>query len=114
MYLFRSPESSSEEIYIVPYPSTSLLIGVPHGRYAIHIAAFNDVGQSDQALVSEQLSLGNMIPSEDRFVDYPFFYILIPGVIFLVITVTIVIVICKKVREGRKGAITFARGKSMP
>jgi hypothetical protein len=49
--------------------------------------------------------------SSPSFVEYPYFYILIPGVIFLAIIIGIIVVILKKLLERSKGSITFARGE---
>ena len=45
------------------------------------------------------------------FVDYPYFYILIPGVLFVVVIAVIIIVIFKKLCERNKGSVGFVRGE---
>lgn len=111
VYLFRHPSEESLEVYRVSYPDTNVVVGIPSGRYGIHIVAFNNVSQSDQVLVSGVLMFGNTTSSANSFVDYPFFYILIPGAVCVAIIVVIIIVICKKLKEGKKGSISFARGE---
>lgn len=90
----------------VPYPESSLVTVLRPGLYAIEIAAQNPEGTSS-FLVEEFRVEGE---GGGSFVEYPYFYILIPGVLFLVITLAIIIVICKKLRERSKGHASFARG----
>ena len=77
------------------------------------MTAVNQLGPSPQFFSTEfELTTSTAAPGEnDSFVNYPFFYILIPGVIFLAIIVGIIIVIFKKLCERNKGSISFARGE---
>lgn len=115
VFLYRSPNRKVAEVYRVPYPDTYLVVLLLAGEYGIEIAAVNRVGVSTDVFTSDPFEVdpfevGN--PTESAsFVEYPYFYILIPGVIFLAIILGIIIVIFKTLRDRNKGSISFARGE---
>ena len=109
VYVLRHADRQ-QVVHEVHYPETSLVVGVVPGLYDIHIDAVNNVGNSEETLQVSGLAFGEE-SSSDTFADYPYFYILIPGVIFLVVIVVIIIVIFKKVHENKKRSITFVRGE---
>ena len=106
-----SHADETQMVFDVPYPATYVVVSVSPGLYMVHIAAMNNVNISQNFLKERDLLFSEIEPS-GTFADYPYFYILIPGVIFLVIIVVIIIVIVKKLHEGKKRSITFVRGKS--
>ena len=50
-------------------------------------------------------------PQDVQVLDYPWVYILIPGVILVVIIVVITLVLFKKVHESKKRTVTYCRGE---
>lgn len=109
VYVLRHADSQ-QTTHNVPYPDTFLVVGVVPGLYDIHIEAMNNIGLSEDTLQVRRLTFGT-VNASGTFTDYPYFYILIPGVIFLVIIIVIIIVIFKKLHENKKRSITFVRGE---
>ncbi len=112
VYILRHADQRQDN-HSVLYPTTSLIVGVVPGVYDIHIVAINGQGESLDVLEMPRRVFGRD-DSSASFVEYPYFYILIPGVIFLVVIVVIIIVIVKKVHENKKRSITFVRGRCEP
>lgn len=97
-------------MYRIPYPDTDLVVLLTAGEYGVRITAVNKQGDSGSDFVSEPFVVGTP-PARASFVEYPYFYILIPGVLFLAIIVGIIIVIFKKCHERNKRSVSFARGE---
>ena len=111
IYLFRlSNPGEQEATFTAPYPTTSYLIGLTDGEYAIQVVPVNDVDlgpltRSRDFLVGQNSTL----TQEDRAVlDYPYIYIIIPGLFCIVIIVVVTIVVFKKAVENR--AVSYVQG----
>lgn len=52
-------------------------------------------------------------PDDVQVLDYPWVYILIPGLVCFVIIVVVTLVIFKKVHESRKRTVTYCRGETV-
>ena len=77
--------------------------------YGVTVAAVNDVDEASN-VSSMEFTLGSC--TSGSMLDYPYFYILIPGFICLAIIVVITIVICKKLHEKRKGSVGYVTGEA--
>ena len=85
-------------------------VGLPDGEYILQIAAFNKQGNlSKDAAMSEGFTVG--VYTRDTELGYPFVYILVPGLIFLVIIIVVTVVMFKIVHEKRKRRVTYCKGE---
>lgn len=106
VYLFLYPSNDPSNVFTILYPDSSFLEVLPPGRYGITVVAVNAVNRT------EILTMETTVDDTDgSFADYPYFYILIPGILFVVVIVVIIIVIFKKLCERNKGSVGFVRGE---
>ena len=50
-------------------------------------------------------------PDDVQVLEYPWVYIMVPGLVGVVIIIVISLVICKKVHEKKKRSVTYCRGE---
>ena len=50
-------------------------------------------------------------PDDVQVLEYPWVYILVPGLVGVVIIIVISLVICKKVQERKKRSVSYCRGE---
>ncbi len=112
VYIFTLPNTKDFKVHFVLYPSSSLTLGLVKGSYGIQVYAVSSAGQSINSL-SIQFDAGARM-SGPSLGDYPYFYIIIPGVIFLTVIVVVTIVIFKKINENKKRSVTFVKGEEFP
>ena len=120
IYLYRQQTDPQPFTYHrVAYPRSNYTIGLSHGTYYVSLVAVNRRGFSVDESVRIEVVVGNGSPriggnpSDIQVLDYPWVYILIPGVICLVIIVVITLVIFKKVHESKKRTVTYCRGERL-
>ena len=112
-YVYLS--GTTMQVHRVHYPDTSLVVNVQPGQYEIQISAVNNVSQSTLYSIIPKRGYGSSATTtngdDKSFTDYPYFYMVIPGVVCLAIIAVVTIVIVKKIHENKKRSITFVRGE---
>ncbi len=112
MYIYRLPVRDTPIIpeRQVNFPLNEEVLTLDSGQYAVVIVAFNAQGnQSDQLSAVAEFSVG--AGSQGGGLEYPFVYIIVPGIIFVVIIIVINVVIFKKVHETRRRSVTYCKGE---
>ena len=112
IYIYHLPDRSFESATIlqVHYPQDETFRILPDGEYALRVFAFNS--QQKQAADSATFSLFVVGPGAQNLLEYPFIYIIVPGIVFLVIIIVVTVVIFKKVHENRRRTVTYCKGMS--
>ena len=100
-------------VYTAIYPASFHVVVLLNNEYSIQVVAFNDVGlsASERRLDFTIGDVSGPTSSGNSALDYPYVYILIPGLICVVIIVVVTIVIFKKVYENNKRSVAYCRGK---
>ncbi len=111
MYIFQpgSPNSIPTDRQ-VNFPLAEQFLTLDNGDYAVQVTAFNGQGnQSDEVSAPKRFTIGDGSPA--ALLEYPFVYIIVPGIIFVVIIIVINVVIFKKIHETRRRSVTYCKGE---
>ena len=102
----------------VGYPQTSFTIGLRDGKYSLNVLAVNKYGFSNDfpsnrielQIDSSSVNPGGH-PDDVQVLEYPWVYVLVPGLVGVVIIIVISLVICKKIQEKKKRSVSYCRGE---
>jgi len=117
VYLY-SPSTSNTPFYFrVAYPNTEYILSLADGRYAVQVVPVN----AEERVAEGQLPAGrtefNVLGNSTSLImnpsilSYPYIYILVPGVLFVVIIAAIAIVLFKKSIERLRLGVQYCKGK---
>ena len=104
----------------VIYPHTSYVTVLSDGQYFFNVLAVNEGSTSvDFPIPSNPVEVpvgdgpfnpgGH--PDDVQVLEYPWVYILVPGLVCVCIIIVVSLVICKKVHEKRKRSVSYCRGE---
>ncbi len=112
MYIYRVPDIVNPVINPrqVNFPLNEEFVTLGSGQYTVAVVAFNAQGnQSSELSESVEVTVGE--GTGESGLDYPFVYIIVPGIVFVVIIIVINVIIFKKVHETRRRSVTYCKGE---
>ncbi len=111
VYIYLRPSTDPiPTVKQVNFPLSEQFLTLDSGKYAVIVTAFNAQGnQSEQQSDDVTFIVGDSSPS--ALLEYPFVYIIVPGIIFVVIIIVINVVIFKKIHETRRRSVTYCKGE---
>ena len=107
VYLTRPDETVVT--HFVHFPHSNILISLQAGVYGVQVEAVNEVGLAGKT--TDLVSLDLTASSGLSVADYPYFYIIIPGLVFLAVIIAIPIFIFRKIHENKMRSISYVRGQ---
>lgn len=112
MYIYRLPNNVDTVIpqRQVNFPLNEQFLTLDSGEYTALVVAFNAQGnQSAQQSNLATFDVGE--GSQSGGLEYPFVYIIVPGIVFVVVIIVINVIIFKKVHETRRRSVTYCKGE---
>lgn len=106
VYQPSSPISIIQEQVL--YPLSEDFQTLEAGNYTVLVTVFN--AQLNESGMSARTYFVVGGETQKQLLDYPFVYIIVPGIVFVVIIIVINVIIFKRLHETRRKSVAYCKG----